>query len=68
MCQMQGVAKINITSVFNVRRPNLEDVKLFVKTIKLVSGGAVPCIPVSQILTSPPCQRTTLLSVRTNTL
>lgn len=58
MCQMQGIAKINITSIFNVRRLNLEDIKLFVKTIKLVSGGAVPCIPVSQILMSP----------RTNTL
>lgn len=55
---MQGIAKINITSIFNVRRLNLEDIKLFVKTIKLVSGGAVPCIPVSQILMSP----------RTNTL
>lgn len=53
MCQMQGIAKINITSVFNVRRLNLEDVKLFVKIIKLVSGGAVLCSPVSQILMSP---------------
>lgn len=52
MCQMQGIAKINITSIFIVKRPNLEDVKLFVKIIKLVNHKVEVLCPVAQSLIS----------------